>query len=397
MKNTEKMQSLSRWLPEIENAALVSQALCIAVFSIESRSLLFGNNAFRLLMHGTAAETLINPSYDKLLEFPDKPDAAEPVYEGMLTIGSDTHINTTIQAKVFRKEGQMLVTGEVDLNHILRLNQRMAELNRQTNNLQRQLTKEKILLEQTLDDLTKANEQLAILHEEKNKFMNMAAHDLRNPIAAAISYADILINDPDSFPRSTQQQFLKNIEERLQFSLRLMTELLDISKIEAGDVALKKETGDFVALLQKSVEFNQMVAKYKNIEIRLECPEQPWHFNFDRNKTEQVLNNLISNAIKYSHKNSTVIVRTIRDGEYARTSVIDHGLGIKEDEIPYIFQPFHKSSTRPTAGETSTGLGLAISRKIIEEHGGKLTVESMEGEGSCFSFTLLLQENTNQS
>jgi len=382
-------------MTEIENAALVSKALCIAVFSIEDRSLLFGNNAFRLLMDGTAAETLINPPFEKLLEFPDKSDAAEPVYEGMLTIGSESRINTTIHARVFRREGQMLVTGEVDLNRIVKQNQRLAELNRETNNLQRQLTKEKILLEQTLGDLTKANEQLAVLHEEKNKFMNMAAHDLRNPIAAAISYADILINDPDSFPRSTQQQFLKNIEERLQFSLRLMTELLDISKIEAGDVALKKETGDYVALLQKSVEFNQMVAKYKNIEIKLECPDGPWYFHFDRNKTEQVLNNLISNAIKYSHENSTVIVRAIRDGEYARTSVIDHGLGIREDEIPYIFQPFHKSSTRPTAGETSTGLGLAISRKIIEEHGGKLTVKSREKEGSCFSFTLPLKKNTN--
>ncbi len=394
MKKSEKMQPLSCWLQEIENAALVSNALCIAVFSIEDRSLLFGNNAFRLLMHGTAAETLVNPSFNQLLEIPDNPGTGRPVYEGMLTIGSESQINTTIHARVFRKEGQMLVTGEVDLNRIVTQNQRLAELNRETNNLQRQLTKEKILLEQTLDDLTNANEQLAILHEEKNKFMNMAAHDLRNPIAAAISYADILINDAGSFPVSQQQQFLKNIEERLQFSLRLMTELLDISKIESGDVALKKETGDYVALLEKSVEFNRMVAKYKNIEIKLEIPEGPWYFHFDRNKTEQVLNNLISNAIKYSHKNSTVIVRTILDGEYARTSVIDHGLGIKESEIPYIFNPFHKSSTRPTAGETSTGLGLAISRKIIEEHGGKLTVESKEKEGSCFSFTLPVQQNT---
>ena len=395
MKETEQTLFLSRWLSEIENAALSSRALCIAVFSTEDRSLLFGNNAFRLLMHGTAADTLINPSIDKLLELPCPPDTAEPVFEGMLTIGSESHINTTIQARIFRKQGQMLVTGEVDLNRIVMQNQRMGELNRETNNLQRQLTKEKILLEQTLGDLKKANEQLAILHEEKNKFMNMAAHDLRNPIAAAISYADILINDPDSFPRARQQQFLKNIEERLQFALRLMTELLDISKIEAGDVALKKASGDYVSLLQKSVEFNQMVANYKNIDIRLECPKESWYFNFDDNKIEQVLNNLISNAIKYSHKNSTVIVRANQESTYVRTSVTDHGLGIKEEEIPYIFQPFHKSSTRPTAGETSTGLGLAISRRIIEEHGGKLTVESKEGEGSCFSFTLPLHDNTD--
>ncbi|MFP4468307.1 MAG: sensor histidine kinase [Bacteroidales bacterium] len=388
------MQLLTRWQSEIENAALSSGALCIAVFSTEDRSLLFGNNAFRLLMHGTASETLINPSFDDLLAFPSPPDAAEPIYEGMLTIGSESQINTTIQTRVFRKDGQLLITGEVDLNRIVKQNQQMAELNRETNNLQRQLTKEKILLEQTLADLKEANEQLAILHEEKNRFMNMAAHDLRNPISAAISYADVLINDPDSFPRTQQQQFLRNIEERLQFSLRLMTELLDISKIDAGNVKLKRELNDYTSLLRNTVGFNQIVAKYKNIEIRLECPEHPWHFVFDRNKIEQALNNLISNAIKYSHRNSTVIVRATEEDMYARTAVIDKGLGIKENELPYIFQPFHKSSTRPTAGESSTGLGLAISKKIIEEHGGKLQVNSKKGEGSCFSFLLPVQDKT---
>ena len=391
----EQLQPLPHWLPEVEDAALSSSALCIAIFSTEDRSLLFGNNAFRLLTPEKPAESLINPSFDKLLKLAHLPGNKDQIFEGMLTIGSESAINTTITARVFRKKGEILITGEVDLDRIVKQNQQMAELNRETSNLQRQLTKEKILLEQTLTDLKKANEQLAILHEEKNKFMNMAAHDLRNPISAAISYADVLINDPDSFPQTQQQEFLKNIEERLQFSLRLMTELLDISKIEAGDVALRQDVNDYASLLRTSVKFNQIVAKYKNIKIRLECPHDSWHFMFDRNKIEQVLNNLISNAIKYSHKNSTVIVRATEENTHAQTAVIDEGLGIRENELPYIFQPFHKSSTRPTAGESSTGLGLAISKKIIEEHGGEIQVESKAGEGSCFSFSIPVKDKTD--
>ena len=382
--------TISSWLDIVESAALASNALCIAVFSIPDRSLLFGNKAFHQLAQTTPAESLINPTFERLEQLSAESDSrTKPLFEGLMTIGSDTGMNTTINAKVFRDGDQMLVTGEIDLERINKQNQRLSELNRETSNLQRQLTKDKILLEHTLYDLKKANEQLGIVNEEKNKFMNMAAHDLRNPIAIAISYADILINDPDSFSASQRETFLKTIEERLRFSLKLMSELLDISKIEAGDVELNMTNNDYVALVNKTVEFNQMVARYKNIHIRIETDISSWHFAFDKNKIEQVLNNILSNAIKYSFKNSYIIIWITKDENgKAVTSVIDQGAGIKKEELPNIFQPFHKSSTTPTAGESSTGLGLAISKKIVEEHGGWLEVSSRINEGSRFTFFL---------
>lgn len=382
--------TISSWLDIVESAALASNALCIAVFSIPDRSLLFGNKAFHQLAQTTPAESLINPTFERLEQLSAESDSrTKPLFEGLMTIGSDTGMNTTINAKVFRDGDQMLVTGEIDLERINKQNQRLSELNRETSNLQRQLTKDKILLEHTLYDLKKANEQLGIVNEEKNKFMNMAAHDLRNPIAIAISYADILINDPDSFSASQRETFLKTIEERLRFSLKLMSELLDISKIEAGDVELNMTNNDYVALVNKTVEFNQMVARYKNIHIRIETDISSWHFAFDKNKIEQVLNNLLSNAIKYSFNNSYIIIWITKDENgKAVTSVIDQGAGIKKEELPNIFQPFHKSSTTPTAGESSTGLGLAISKKIVEEHGGWLEVSSRINEGSRFTFFL---------
>ncbi len=382
--------TISSWLDIVESAALASNALCIAVFSIPDRSLLFGNKAFHQLAQTTPAESLINPTFERLEQLSAESDSrTKPLFEGLMTIGSDTGMNTTINAKVFRDGDQMLVTGEIDLERINKQNQRLSELNRETSNLQRQLTKDKILLEHTLYDLKKANEQLGIVNEEKNKFMNMAAHDLRNPIAIAISYADILINDPDSFSASQRETFLKTIEERLRFSLKLMSELLDISKIEAGDVELNMTNNDYVALVNKTVEFNQMVARYKNIHIRIETDISSWHFAFDKNKIEQVLNNILSNAIKYSFNNSYIIIWITKDENgKAVTSVIDQGAGIKKEELPNIFQPFHKSSTTPTAGESSTGLGLAISKKIVEEHGGWLEVSSRINEGSRFTFFL---------
>lgn len=382
--------TISSWLDIVESAALASNALCIAVFSIPDRSLLFGNKAFHQLAQTTPAESLINPTFERLEQLSAESDSrTKPLFEGLMTIGSDTGMNTTINTKVFRDGDQMLVTGEIDLERINKQNQRLSELNRETSNLQRQLTKDKILLEHTLYDLKKANEQLGIVNEEKNKFMNMAAHDLRNPIAIAISYADILINDPDSFSASQRETFLKTIEERLRFSLKLMSELLDISKIEAGDVELNMTNNDYVALVNKTVAFNQMVARYKNIHIRIETDISSWHFAFDKNKIEQVLNNILSNAIKYSFKNSYIIIWITKDENgKAVTSVIDQGAGIKKEELPNIFQPFHKSSTTPTAGESSTGLGLAISKKIVEEHGGWLEVSSRINEGSRFTFFL---------
>ncbi len=239
-----------------------------------------------------------------------------------------------------------------------------------------------------LEELRQANEQLTILNREKNQYIGMAAHDLRSPISTAISYVDILRNDDGTFDSSKKQRFLEIIEERLSFSLKLMSQLLDVSKIESGIIQLNVQRNDYVKLLKQTIEFNRLVARYKNISIDFEARNQYLPFMFDKAKMEQVLNNLISNAIKYSPANSHVLIKLDEGNGKIRTSIIDQGVGIKSSELSEIFQPFYKASGRPTAGESSTGLGLAIAKKIIEEHGGDIEVSSEVNKGSCFSFTL---------
>jgi two-component system, sensor histidine kinase and response regulator len=378
---------LKNWISMLEDASFTSNALCFALFTIDNRKLVYGNKAImQLLKSKNTWEGLVNPTFDTLAAM----DQEGLIFEGLLTLGDSLSVNTTIEARIYKKDNEIFLTGEINLLNILDQNVKMSRLNQEISILQRNLVKEKMMLANILTELKQSNEQLSILNNEKNRFLSMAAHDLRSPISTAISYADILRNDDGTFAPDKKERFLGIIEERLRFSLKLMAELLDISKIEAGSLELALKTHDYLQLIRKTIEFNQLIANLKDITILLECEEQNLLFRFDKGKLEQVINNLISNAIKYSGRGTTVAVGVKKEGNTVITSITDQGVGIKKDELPLIFNPFQKSSSRPTAGESSTGLGLAIAKKIVKEHGGTIGVESEENKGSCFSFSLPL-------
>ena len=371
----------------LEDASLTSNALCFALFTIDDRKLIYGNKAImQLLKSKNTWEGLVNPTFDKLAAM----DQEGLIFEGMLTLGDNLSVNTTIDARIYKQDNEIFLTGEINLLNILDQNLKMSRLNQEISNLQRNLVKEKMLLANILAELKQSNEQLSILNNEKNRFLSMAAHDLRSPISTAISYTDILRNDDGIFPPDKKERFLGVIEERLRFSLKLMAELLDISKIESGSLELSLKTHDYLQLIRQTIEFNRLIANLKDITILLECDERDLWFMFDKGKLEQVINNLVSNAIKYSGRGTTVVVGVKKENNTVITSITDQGVGIKKDELPMIFNPFQKSSARPTAGESSTGLGLAIAKKIVNEHDGTIDVESEENKGSRFSFTLPL-------
>ena len=133
---------------------------------------------------------------------------------------------------------------------------------------------------------------------------------------------------------------------------------------------------------------NRMLAEKKSIRLDFAAECGLPLFRFDRGKVEQVLNNLISNALNYSPPGTAVTVRAFRLDDSVVVSVCDHGPGIPAEELDKLFKPFSRTSVRSTAGEKSTGLGLAISRKIVDGHGGRIWAESEVGRGSTFSFSL---------
>jgi signal transduction histidine kinase len=237
-------------------------------------------------------------------------------------------------------------------------------------------------------ELVQVNKQLKELNNEKNRFLGIAAQDLRNPIGTALSFADLLIEAYDTIPDTDKKKHLKLILERCEFSLKLLNNLLDISKIEAGKIELDLQINNYKEFIKEVIALNQTLASRKQILLKLEWNSPETHFKFDRNKIEQVLNNLINNAIKYSLPKKEVIIKVEMENMGVKTSVHDQGAGISEKELNLLFQPFQKVSSKPTGDETSTGLGLAIVKKIVEEHLGTIDVQSEVGVGSCFSYTI---------
>lgn len=234
--------------------------------------------------------------------------------------------------------------------------------------------------------LTKQNLELERLNKEKNHFLGMAAHDLRNPLSVILMYSDFIMEEADL--KEEHIEFLEVIRSSSEFMLKLINNLLDVSKIESGELELELEPHNLVEVIQHNLELNQLMAEKKDIDIIFDYDKNMPPLMLDRAKIEQVLNNLISNAIKFSYPHSKVKVSVRRDFNQIIVSVKDKGQGIRADELPKLFKPFSKTSAQGTAGEKSTGLGLSISKRIVEEHGGKIWAESEERVGSTFFFSL---------
>lgn len=249
-----------------------------------------------------------------------------------------------------------------------------------------------------VDDVTEAeekkkmlsanNEKLNDLNNQRNQLLGTAAHDLRNPLSVINSYSEILHEAVDSLPSENMKEILKIINNSSHFALELLNDLLDYSKIESGTVELKKVKLNYVRFLKEVINQNEFLSLQKDITIHFEPLEPEIIFMFDYRRIEQVMNNLIGNAIKYSFPGKDVRVSVGRNDGYVVTSVQDKGQGIPEKDIPHLFEPFRQVSVKATQNEKGTGLGLAIVKKIIDFHEGKITVQSQPGEGSTFTFYL---------
>ncbi len=364
------------------------QSCAVGVFSPEGK-LLQANDGMRYFMD--CGDDLTHPN--NMLVNPDMQQLSVLgteglIFKGLLTISNRRDVTYTLQAKIFNKEEKILVVAEADIRQLFDLNKKMSQLNQEVNNLQRNLLKEKKTVQARSAELEQKNATLKELNNEKNRFIGFAAHDLRNPISTALSFADLLATQPEMFPPEKQAEFLKMIVERCQFALHLIEHLLDASKIEAGIINLDLQEQDYIHFIQKNIERNSHLTAHKSQPIHLETTLQELTFKFDAQKMEQVLNNLISNASKYSPPGKEIVVSVARDNGHIVTRIIDQGQGIAPEEIDLLFQPYQVTSTKSTANEKSTGLGLAIVKKIIKAHDGKIEVKSRPGEGSEFTFHL---------
>lgn len=235
-------------------------------------------------------------------------------------------------------------------------------------------------------ELKEKNEQLEILNEKKNKFLGIVAHDLRNPLSI-ITMSSQVLHRSGTLDKK-QISFLQRIKTSSEYMLQLVEELLDLTKIEAGHLHLNLQTSDIANIVENTVILNQTLAGDKNILLNYSYEPEISPVTLDPLKIEQVVNNLISNAIKYSYPGSQVKIGLTEDQNQVVLRIEDHGQGIPAEEMPLLFTPYAKISSKATAGEKSTGLGLAISRRIVDGHNGQIWAESQLGQGTTFYVTL---------
>jgi signal transduction histidine kinase len=243
-------------------------------------------------------------------------------------------------------------------------------------------------VKQRTNELELVNERLKTLNKEKNKYIGIVTHELRNPIGNIYNISELLISGFETYAVDKQLEFLELIYERSLYSLKLINSFLDSSKIESGILDLSFKEYDYLQIVENCIKQNEEFACNKSQNIEFEYSPDSVPILCDKDKIEQVLNNLISNAIKYSEQHKTIWVKVAKDSLGIVTSVIDEGKGIAEDELKNVFNAYQTTSTTSTANEKSTGLGLAIAKKIVESHSGTITASSEIGKGSMFQFEL---------
>ncbi len=219
----------------------------------------------------------------------------------------------------------------------------------------------------------------------KTNFIATVSHELKTPIASIKMSLQLLENEKLGVLNAEQQSLVESVKEDSNRLLKITSELLNMTQLETGTIQMNVMPCDAKEIVEYAVSTNRAAADQKNISVKIKYPEEIPTVLADNEKTSWVLTNLLSNAIRYSYENSTVVIELTTADGMERFAVIDGGQGISPQYLDKIFDRYYRI---PGSKKEGTGLGLSISKEFIEGQGGFLTVESDFGKGSTFSFTL---------
>jgi two-component system phosphate regulon sensor histidine kinase PhoR len=231
--------------------------------------------------------------------------------------------------------------------------------------------------------------ELRRLQRIRTEFIDNLSHELRTPITTISLLAETAARDAEAAPARLRDKISK-IEIETGHLTQMVNELLDLSRIESGTVQLLLDDVDMVRLAQTTSERLRLFAERQGLRLRLDVPNRVLRVRGDEDRLGQVLINLLHNAVKFS-PNGGEIVLGVREGEgEVVIRVSDPGIGVPASDRARIFERFYKVDRARVRGRGGTGLGLSIARHVVESHGGRIWAESVEGEGSIFSFTVPL-------
>lgn len=253
-----------------------------------------------------------------------------------------------------------------------------------------QLSNKNKELESKIEALLKTKDSLEELNQQKDELFALIIHDIKNPAAIIKNLVDLLRSY--DLTANEQMEVIQDIAETSQKILDLSIEVTLVLSIESGKMVLNFEKNKINGLIEDVVSKNQAIAKKKNIKLFTELPDNLPEVEMDYRRISEAIDNLISNAIKFTEEKGTVRVRAFKEGGNINVEVSDNGLGLSEEDVEKAFRWGQKLSAQPTGGEPSSGLGLWIVKKIIDSHNGRVWIKSALGKGSTFAFSFPIKK-----
>jgi signal transduction histidine kinase len=294
-------------------------------------------------------------------------EVTNAVADGKLDVRSDIHTNDEFEDLSYALN-RMLI-------NLVSMQDRLKQVN--------------VELDRKLDELARANLALYESHRIKSDFLATMSHELRTPLNSILGFSDLLLNSPTLPDR--HRRWVTNIQASGQQLLGLINDLLDLAKMEAGKMQIRRDHFGFASLCDNVISSLRPMAERKNIRVRQEiAPDLPTLVQ-DSGKVRQILVNLVSNALKFTPEGGWVSVRARADGPFLLIEVEDNGVGIAPEDQAVIFDKFRQASNTLTREHEGSGLGLSIVRELSRLLGGDVSLTSQLGSGSTFTVRLPLQ------
>jgi signal transduction histidine kinase len=277
---------------------------------------------------------------------------------------------------------------------LLQKNEELQAANTEILRQQRILEDQAAEIEMTNTELLETNLRLQELNNEKNELMGIAAHDLKNPLAAIRLATDMVLRYHQKMDEKEWKGRLRNVVAASEQMMSIISNILELNALEQGGIRFTIANVDVVPIVKKYIQEYQPKAEAKHITLQYQCPDDAF-VSADGGALEQVLDNLLSNAVKYSPLHLSVQIRVESLPDVVRVEVMDKGPGISEEDMKKMFGKFARLSAQPTGGEHSTGLGLSIVKTMVEAMNGRVWCESELGKGATFIVELPTVHNLN--